>query len=73
MLAHLSCTLENTVEYTLGIVLAVDRAAGTLTLGHSGGRCSHLTAAPHLLRDVRIGGPVHALVDGMAVKTLRCL
>ncbi len=73
MVAQASCTVENTVEYTLGIVLAVDRAAGTLTLGHTGGRCSHLRADPRLLREVRIGGPVHALVEGTTVRTLRCL
>lgn len=63
----------NTAEHMLGIVLAVGRAAGTLTLGHTGGRCSQLTADPHLLRDVRTGGPVHALVEGTTVRTLRCL
>ncbi len=73
MSAQRSCTVEKTVESTLGIVLAVDRAAGTLTLGHTGGRCSRLTADPHLLRDVRIGGPVHALVEGTTVRTIRCL
>lgn len=68
-----TCVLANPIESTLGIVLAVDRVTGSLTLVHVGGRCSYLTADPGLLREVRIGGPVQVMIEGTAVRTLRCL
>jgi hypothetical protein len=57
----------------LGIALAVDRDAGTLTLGLVRGRSFCCTADPDLLRDVQIGGPVQVAVEGTTVRTLRCL
>jgi hypothetical protein len=61
------------IECILGIVLAVDRAAGTLTLRLVRGRSLCCTADPALLRDVQIGGPVQVVVEGTTVRTLRCL
>jgi hypothetical protein len=66
-------TVPNAIEQKLGIVVSVDHEKGILTLVHSDGTCSHLTADPSLLDDLRIGGPVQALVKGTVVWTLRCL
>lgn len=68
-----SQTVANTIEQKLGIVVSVEQEKGILTLVHSDGTCSHLTADPSLLDDLRIGGPVQALVKGTIVWTLRCL
>ena len=63
----------DTAERMVGIVLAVDRAAGTLTLGVPRERSLRCTTDPGLLREVQIGGPVQVVVEGTTVRTLRCL
>ena len=73
MAAQHSMGTESTVAYTLGIVLAVDRPAGVLTLWHADGRSAKLTADPGLLGEVRIGGPVKVVVEGTTVRSLRRL
>jgi len=62
-----------TAERMVGIVLGVDRAAGTLTLGVVRERSLRCTTDPALLREVQIGGPVQVVVEGTTVRTLRCL
>ena len=66
-------TVPSTIEQKLGIVVSVEQEKGILTLVHSDGTCSHLTANPSLLGGIRLGGPVQALVKGTVVWTLRCL
>ncbi len=57
----------------LGVVVAVDRDKGEITLVHRGGLRSLLTAHPSLLGGVRIGGPVQVVTDGTVIQSLRCL
>ncbi len=57
----------------LGVVIAVDRDKGEITLVHRGGLRSLLTAHPSLLKGVRVGGPVQVVTDGTVVQSLRCL
>jgi hypothetical protein len=46
---------------------------GILTLWHSDGPRSYLSPGADLLANLRIGGPVQALVEGTIVRALRCL
>ncbi len=57
----------------VGIVVVVDPARGTLTLKHADETRSHLNAHPDVLRDVRIGDPVQAVVEGTTVRMLEPL
>ncbi len=57
----------------LGVVIAVDRNKGEITLVHRGGLRSLLTAHPSLLEGVRIGGPVQVVTDGTVIQSLRSL
>jgi hypothetical protein len=57
----------------LGVVAAVDRDRGEITLMHRGGTPSCLTAHPSLLKDVRKWGVVHVLTEGTVIRGLRCL
>ncbi len=66
-------TLGNTVEQRMGIVMSVDQERGILTLVYGDGTRSHLSADPSLLNNLRIGGPVQALVEDTIVRTLRRL
>ncbi len=62
-----------TLEQKLGIVVSVDQQKGILTLAFRDGTCSHLSVDPTLLAELRIGGPVQALVEDTIVRTLRRL
>jgi hypothetical protein len=53
-----------------GILVAVDRDSGALTMEHGDGTRSHLHAAPVLLRGLEVGDPVQAVVEGRVVRTL---
>jgi hypothetical protein len=64
---------RNCIECKLGVVVALDKGEGTLTLAYGDGTCARLTAAPSSLTRVRMGGPVQVMVDGGTVLTLRCL
>jgi hypothetical protein len=68
-----SQTESNTVEEKIGIVVSVDLEKGILTLWHSDGARSYLNPGADLLGNLRIGGPVQALVDGTIIRALRCL
>jgi hypothetical protein len=68
-----SQTESNTVEEKIGIVVSVDLEKGILTLWHSDGPRSYLSPGADLLANLRIGGPVQALVEGTIVRALRCL
>ncbi len=57
----------------MGIVVAVDQNQGALSLEHGDGTRSHLTADPKFLRDIHIGDPVQAVVEGTSVRTLEHL
>ncbi len=57
----------------VGVVVTVDRDKGQITLVFRGGTRFCLTAHPSLLKDVRIGGPVHVVTDGAVIQSLRCL
>lgn len=57
----------------LGIVVALDPIEGALVLGHGDGTQSDLTADPGLLRKIRIGDPVKAVVEGSTVRTVEPL
>jgi hypothetical protein len=57
----------------LGVVAAVDRDKGEITLVPRKGMPSCLTAHPSLLKDVRRWGVVHVLTDGTVIRRLRCL
>ncbi len=68
-----SALASNTALGRVGVVIAVDRDKGEITLVYRGGIRSSLTAHPSLLKDVRIGGPVHVITDGTVIQSLRCL
>ncbi len=57
----------------LGIVAALDPKEGALVLWHGDGTQSDLTAPPKLLKKVRIGDPVSAVVDGSIVRNVERL
>ncbi len=57
----------------LGIVVALDPKEGALVLWHGDGTQSDLTAPPKLLKKVRIGDPVTAVVDGSIVRNVQRL
>ncbi len=57
----------------LGIVVALDPKQGALVLWHGDGTQSDLTAPPRLLKKVRIGDPVSAVVDGAIVRNVERL
>jgi hypothetical protein len=57
----------------LGIVVALDPSERILVLWHGDGTQSNLTAAPELLKKVRIGDPVSAVVDGSIVRNVERL
>ena len=64
-------TLVPTVQ--LGIVVALDPKDGTLVLWHGDGTHSDLSAPPRILKKVRIGDPVSAVVDGSFVRNVERL
>lgn len=57
----------------LGIVVGLDSREGALVLWHGDGTQSDLTASPKLLKKVRIGDPVSAVVDGSIVRNVERL
>lgn len=57
----------------VGVVVAVDRDNGEITLAHPGGNPSCFTAHPSLLKDVRKWGVVQVVTDGNVIRGLRCL
>lgn len=57
----------------LGVVTAVDRDKGEITIVPRGGTPSRLTAHPSLLKDVRIWGVAHLFTEGTIVRGIRCL
>jgi len=57
----------------LGIVVALDPKEGALVLWHGDGTQSDLIASPKLLKKVRIGDPVSAVVDGAIVRNVERL
>lgn len=65
--------VRDCVESKLGVVVALDRDKGTLTLAYGDGTCSDLQANASLLENLRMGGPVQVLAEGATVLTLRRL
>jgi hypothetical protein len=57
----------------LGVVAAVDRDTGEITLVHRDGTQSHLTAPRALLQELRVWKVVHVITDGTRICELRCL
>ena len=57
----------------VGVVVAVDRDKGEITLLHRGGPPSCFTVDTSLLKDVRKWGVVQVLTDGTVIRGLRCL
>ena len=57
----------------MGVVVAVDRDKGKITLVHPGRPPACLTAHPSLLEDVRQWGVVQVVTDGTVIRGLRCL
>ena len=57
----------------VGVVVAVDRDQGKITLVHPGRPPACLTAHPSLLTDVRQWGVVQVVTDGTVIRGLRCL
>ena len=57
----------------VGVVVAVDRDKGKITLLHPGRPPACLTAHPSLLKDVRQWGVVQVVTDGTVIRGLRCL
>ena len=57
----------------VGVVVAVDRDNGKITLLHPGRPPACLTAHPSLLKDVRQWGVVQVVTDGTVIRGLRCL
>ncbi len=57
----------------LGVVVAVDRHRGEITLVPRGGTPACLTAHPSLLQDVRQWGVVRVVTEGTVIRALRCL
>ena len=68
-----SQTESNTIQEKIGIVVSVDVEKGILILWHSDGPQSYLNPGADLLANLRIGGPVQALVEGTILRDLRCL
>jgi hypothetical protein len=68
-----SQTVSNTIEEKIGVVVSVDLEKGILTLWHNDGARSYFNPGADLLGNLRIGGPVQALVDGAIIRALRCL
>jgi hypothetical protein len=57
----------------LGVVVALDRDKGEITLVRPGGAPSCFTAHARLLTDVRIWGVVQVVTEGTVIRGLRCL
>ena len=57
----------------VGVVVAVDRDKGEITLVNGGGTPACFTAHASLLKDVRNWGVVQVLTDGTVIRGLRCL
>ncbi len=68
-----SSAAAQTPTVVMGIVVAVDLNQGALSLAHGDGTRSNLTADPKYLRNVHIGDPVQAVVEGTSVRTLEHL
>jgi hypothetical protein len=73
MLTSRSQTEPKTIQQRLGVVAYVDQEKGILVLVCGDGTCSQFNAHASLLGDLRIGGPVLALVEGTNVWSLRRL
>ncbi len=57
----------------VGVVVAVDRDAGEITLLYPGRPPASFTAHASLLMDVRKWGVVQVVTDGTVIRGLRCL
>ena len=57
----------------LGIVIALDPKEGSLVLWHGDGTQYDLAAPPKILKKVRIGDAVSAVVDGSFVRNIERL
>jgi len=66
-------TLQDAVESKLGVVVSLDHAERSLTLTDGEGKSVVLAADPRLLRNLRVGGPVHVLLRGITVVSARSL
>ena len=64
---------SNAIEEKIGIVVTVDLEKGSLILWHRDGPQLYLNPGAVLLANLRIGGPVQAVVKGTILWALRCL